>query len=112
LDCFADPDVLGKIGTDIEECKCSWLFCSAMNEIGANNQLELKKKLITNYGKNAKDSVTAVKEVYNSLDLYKKYEVYEEGIYGEITGKLKNFRNGGIVKVFNFLLAKLHKRGK
>ncbi|KAF4729331.1 hypothetical protein FOZ62_030044, partial [Perkinsus olseni] len=31
LDCYASPEVLGKVGTDIEECKASWLYCTAID---------------------------------------------------------------------------------
>jgi geranylgeranyl pyrophosphate synthase len=42
LDCYGDPNVTGKIGTDIEECKCSWLFVSAL-ELCSNEDLDILK---------------------------------------------------------------------
>ena len=33
LDAFAPPEVLGKIGTDIEDAKCSRLVCKALEMV-------------------------------------------------------------------------------
>lgn len=44
LDCYGDPAVTGKVGTDIEERKCSWLVVQALNRISDEQMQILKVK--------------------------------------------------------------------
>ena len=50
LDCFGNPDITGKIGTDIQDNKCSWLAVVCMQF--AND--EQKQIMIECYGRNGK----------------------------------------------------------
>eukprot|EP00494_Astrolonche_serrata_P001082 UN01088 len=65
LDCFGDPESIGKIGTDIEDYKCSWLVVQAL-ELADESQ---KGILLENYGKSEPESVAKVKDLYKELDL-------------------------------------------
>ena len=45
LDCYGDPEITGKIGTDIEEKKCSWLVIQALRKSNEQQTLTLKVRL-------------------------------------------------------------------
>lgn len=108
LDAFASPEVLGKIGTDIEDAKCSWLVCKALELVND----EQKKVLEENYGKHDAAGVQKVKELYKELKLQELYHAYEEEqkkVCDELIAKIEpeNFQ-----ELFKFLLGKIYKREK
>ncbi|KAK4888429.1 Farnesyl pyrophosphate synthetase [Elasticomyces elasticus] len=110
LDCFADPEILGKIGTDIMDNKCSWLVNQALKRCSG----EQREVLEENYGKKDGECEARVKVVFEELELEKVYLEYEEKVVGEIRGKIANLdESEGLKKeVFEEFLRKIYKRSK
>lgn len=77
LDCFGEEGITGKIGTDIQDNKCSWLFVQA-TKLCNPEELEC---LLQNYRFDEQMNMNSVKWLYKDLDLIKVYEEYQEGIY-------------------------------
>ena len=73
LDCFGDPKVIGKIGTDIQDNKCGWLIVQALDRCTPAQ----RKTLEDNYARKDDASVAKVKAVYGELDLGKVFHDYE-----------------------------------
>lgn len=108
LDCYGDPATTGKIGTDIEENKCSWLIVQAL--LVANK--EQKAILQENYGRHEAEYVKRVKEVYETLRLKVIYANYEESSYVELM-KLINEMTAPLPKeMFMEYARKIYKRKK
>jgi len=108
LDAFAPPEVLGKIGTDIEDAKCSWLVCKALELVND----EQKEILMTHYGNHDAEGVKKVKELYRELKMEELFQTYEEEqkkICDDLIAKIEpeNFQ-----ELFKFLLGKIYKRQK
>jgi len=108
LDCYGDPSVIGKIGTDIQEKKCSWLFVTAASKCTT----EQLSTLYTHYGKSDDHSVAIVKELYRTLDLQQCYLTYANSTYQEITAVIAECKVGLPKEIFQGFLDKIHKRSK
>lgn len=46
LDCYGDPAVTGKIGTDIQDNKCSWLVVTALEVMTPEQRAELEVGIV------------------------------------------------------------------
>lgn len=108
LDCFGDPAVIGKVGTDIEDTKCSWLVVQALQR-ASSQQRELLKRI---YGKADPDCVGQVKQLYNDLKLKEVFEEYEAQSYTELRQGIGRQISPAYQAVFLAFLGKIYKRQK
>jgi len=46
IDCFGDPELTGKVGTDIEDNKCSWLIVQALSRADDEQRAALEVRAI------------------------------------------------------------------
>jgi farnesyl diphosphate synthase len=107
LDCFGAPEVIGKIGTDIQDNKCSWLVVQALERGNAKQ----RKLLHDNYGQHDTRKVNKVKKLYAEMGLEELFATYEEESYAEIQGLLAQVTDMP-KEIFTFLLDKIYKRSK
>ncbi|RIA84110.1 farnesyl pyrophosphate synthase [Glomus cerebriforme] len=109
LDCYGDPKVIGKIGTDIEDNKCSWLINQAL----AKASPEQRKLLDENYGKKDPKNVAVIKQIYKDLEIEKLYKEYEEQSYIRLNDLILQTDDSLIKRqVFNAFMNKIYKRTK
>ncbi|KAH8280258.1 hypothetical protein KR018_001163 [Drosophila ironensis] len=124
LDCFGNPEVTGKVGTDIQDNKCSWLAVVAMQRANA----EQKQIMIDCYGKQGKVSldlsrvfaktaivvdphkVERVKELYKELGLPSTYATFEEESYNMIKTHIQQTSRGVPHQTFLQVLNKIYQR--
>ncbi|KAJ5134810.1 hypothetical protein N7448_000168 [Penicillium atrosanguineum] len=110
LDNFGDPSVIGKIGTDIQDNKCSWLVNQAIQRCTP----EQRAILDASYGRKDKEEELKVKKVFDELKLEQLYKEYEEKVVGELRAKIAAVdESKGLKKeVFEAFLGKIYKRTK
>ncbi|KAI0665769.1 farnesyl-diphosphate synthase [Trametes maxima] len=117
LDFAAPPEVLGKIGTDIIDNKCSWCVNTAL----ALATPAQRAVLDANYGRKDAQAEARVKALYEELGIRDKYAAYEEGAYKRILGLIETIPEAPSApadqvtlkrEVFKVFLDKIYKRQK
>ncbi|KAJ1273258.1 hypothetical protein BS78_06G265800 [Paspalum vaginatum] len=106
LDCFADPNTIGKIGTDIEDHKCSWLIVQALGHANTN-QIEV---LLRNYGKKDSASVSKVKSTYSTLELKDMFFEFEDRAYKHLVTSIEAQHDRAVQEILKSFLKKIHRR--
>ncbi|KAK8926166.1 Farnesyl pyrophosphate synthase [Platanthera zijinensis] len=108
LDCFGDPEFIGKIGTDIEDFKCSWLVVQAL-EKATHDQLSI---LSESYGKSDPAHVMRVKTLYKDLNLQEVFLEYEKSSYEHLISSIEAQPSKKVQEVLKSFLHKIYKRQK
>jgi len=105
LDCYGAPEVIGKIGRDIEDNKCGWMIVQALQLCTVDQRNVLEQ----HYGKEDAEDVALVKKIYGDLNLRKVFEDYENDSYAGLTRAIDQVTSLP-TRVFTDLLAKIYKR--
>ncbi|XP_061396816.1 uncharacterized protein LOC133332429 [Musca vetustissima] len=106
LDCFGNPEITGKIGTDIQDNKCSWLAVVCMQR--ANE--EQKQIMLDCYGQSDPEKAQKVKDLYKSMGLPNTYAIYEEESYNMIKTHIQQTSRGVPHGIFLQILNKIYQR--
>ena len=108
LDCYGLPEQIGKVGTDIQDKKCSWLVVEALKICTA----EQRKVIENNYGVWDDKKVATIKQLYRDLNLEQLFMSYEEQSYLEIQKELEHISPKVPKEVYLIFLDKIYKRAK
>lgn len=96
-----------KIGTDIEDSKCSWLIVQVMRRANESQMAIVKE----HYGGSSAESVAAIKALYKEMGIEKVYRDYEQECYSSLTTMIDN-QDKLPNEVFTKFLEKIFKRSK
>ncbi|KAL5336818.1 isoprenoid synthase domain-containing protein [Aspergillus crustosus] len=105
LDVYGDATVTGKIGTDIQEHRCSWLSVQAVllcNE-------EQKRVLRESYGRDDPEDVERVKKVFEEVDLPKRFREWNGEMLDKLDAKVEEMTDAVVRDSIRALLAKYFK---
>lgn len=81
LDAFGDPQVTGKIGTDIEDNTCTWLIVRALERCSPQQRALLER----HYGNKHSDSSQRVKQLYRELQLPELFQQFEQSSFEQLS---------------------------
>ncbi len=129
LDCYGDPETIGKIGTDIEDSKCSWLICTVLKLASEGDkeviQVRIDLSIINlipsrplprslhqaNYGRKDAECVARIKKIYKDLNVEGRFREYEDESYKSLCSAIDE-QTLLPKEVFTSLLNKIYKRQK
>jgi len=112
LDCFGDEKKMGKVGLDIQEGKCTWLFVRA-KEICEKNKLKSEYTMLKdNYGSVATERVLKVKQLYKQLNIPHEFQLYQDQVCKNIVECIQGLHHSSLelvlAKFFDLIYKRTH----
>lgn len=106
IDCYGDESVTGKMGTDIQEAKCSWLAVMALQRCSD------KQKIVftTCYGSKEPAHIERIKELYKQLQLPELYAQEETRMYESLIKQAHSLPSELSPALFVRLIDMIYKR--
>ena len=102
-DCFGEPGVIGKVGRDIEEGKCTWLLYRAL-ELGDEATRTELVGLYTHQNRAEDPSIVlAVKGIFTNLQMKERFREYVERISGDIEKEISRLHAEELKRLSNWL---------
>ena len=109
IDCFGVEKVTGKVGTDIQEGKCSWLAVQAAQRC---NEKQMRV-FSACYGSSEPAHIERIKRLYEELDLPTVYRNEEKARHDLIVRLVQDFPSDTISSdLFLKLLNRIYDRKK
>ena len=106
MDVYGDPKITGKIGTDIQDSKCSWLIANVL-EHATEEQCHM---LLDNYGKKDTEKIVKIKQLYKQMNMLTKFEEYEEGVNTKMRKLIDDLKSKIPTEFITNLWKKIYKR--
>lgn len=108
LDNYGDPAMIGKIGTDIQDHKCSWLCVQALERMNE----EQRALFEANYGHEDPEKIKVIKKLFDDVGIPALYAKQEEDSLARIHKLIDE--NKDIIKPewFEVIIKKVHNRQK
>jgi farnesyl diphosphate synthase len=108
LDCYQSPEILGKIGTDIENAKLSWLCVQALQRMTP----EQREIFEANYGFDDAEKVAIIKQMYETLGMKDIYNTQEDESLKRVYGLIEKYNQLLVPSWFDQVIAMVHNRQK
>lgn len=108
LDCYGNPEILGKGDNDIKEGKCTWLAVNAL-ERATPEQRNIMQEC---YGINDSEKIERVKQLYSDLDLPRIFFTYEKETYNLLNNQIEQMSCELPREAFRMILDEIYQREK